>query len=318
LYVIVKGVAIERKTSRILTVGDNWGAVEAICGPAKYLQGWRSESRVEAQTFCQAISISYGRMAQIVDESPELAGVYTLMRAWGFQRRLLRSIKVAADIELMKPANMRYKALAKTAVQPPPLKVGERVFALNPLFTDGTRLRVDAASDAEFNGQHVLNDDAVEILELKNEFARIHVVGAQVGGKPVEGWMRERNLSRRKRGQGLAPAPAEPRTSEEHKPPEAKVTDEGKQRNSAVLPGATIRTPGSADSILDTGQSAHASGANAHGRSSVDEKLLQLTQLVVELRHELTATQMANPKLAESSTSHSAPVGSLDSSGLEA
>ena len=94
-----------------------------------------------------------------------------------------------------------------------PFKVGESVFTLNPFFTDGTRLRMKPEDASDFTGQHVLNDVQVEILEMANSYARIRGPvdrHASLG----EGWIRERNLSRHRRGQGLVTleAPATPAT----------------------------------------------------------------------------------------------------------
>ncbi len=302
LYVIVKGVALERKTSRLLTAGDSWGAVEAICGPAKYLQGWRSEYRVEAQTFCQVICISYTQMAQIVDESPELADVYLLMRAWGFHIRLLHSIKVAADIELMKPASMQYKAKLSAAEQQTPFKVGEHAFCLNPLFSDGTRLRARGVKDAEFNGQHILNDAEVEILELHNGFIRIRAVLPEADhSQAAEGWLRERNLARHKREQGLtaaAPPPSDGHTMEKQLHREANTVGEGQRATDIALDvtgPSVVKVSAGIDHAHAANDVSRASSAvNDNVASQVDTKLLHLSRLMAELRDELGAAQLVS------------------------
>jgi len=120
MYVIVKGVVLERKSMALLTVGDNWGAVDAICGTAQYLKGWKSGERIEAQTFCQVFFLDFVHMMEIVRHAPELAEVYRKMRVWGLHKRLIQAIKTAADIELMKPPEWRFVNMEESNEAPRP------------------------------------------------------------------------------------------------------------------------------------------------------------------------------------------------------
>ncbi|MCA9676067.1 MAG: histidinol-phosphate aminotransferase family protein [Kofleriaceae bacterium] len=76
---------------------------------------------------------------------------------------------------------------------------GEVVYALNPRYKDGTRLRRGPAADAGFNGVWVPNDVRLEI----------HAVDAAAGfaevAKPdgARGWIRTRNLTRTARVAGV-------------------------------------------------------------------------------------------------------------------
>ena len=79
-------------------------------------------------------------------------------------------------------------------------QVGDRVYMLNPYFTDGTRLRVRPDQDADFNEQFILNDAPIEIVAIENGFARVR----DLDHPDAEGWVRERNLARQKRESGLA------------------------------------------------------------------------------------------------------------------
>lgn len=63
----------------------------------------------------------------------------------------------------------------------------------------GSSLAVSA--QAKFSDQHVLNDAEVEVLELTEGFAKIRV--CDDGNGLVEGWLRQRNLTRQKRTVGL-------------------------------------------------------------------------------------------------------------------
>lgn len=81
--------------------------------------------------------------------------------------------------------------------------IGERVYALNPYFRDGTRLRLGPDKESKFSDQHVLNDAEVEILELENGFARVTTCDSDTHA-PCDGWLRARNLTRVKRASGLS------------------------------------------------------------------------------------------------------------------
>ena len=98
--------------------------------------------------------------------------------------------------------------------------VGEIVYHLNPYFSDGTRLRSGPDKEAGFNGEHVLNDAEVEVIALEaasGGFARVREYD-ESGGVVADGWLRQRNLTHVKRGQGLrgcrdrsgAPVPSRP------------------------------------------------------------------------------------------------------------
>jgi len=84
--------------------------------------------------------------------------------------------------------------------------VGETLYAVNPEFVDGTRLRGGPRAEAEFNGSHVLNDAAVVLVDVDEAagFGKVR----ESGGGSGEGWIRLRNLTRKQRRQGLASAPA--------------------------------------------------------------------------------------------------------------
>ena len=84
-------------------------------------------------------------------------------------------------------------------------KVGDKAFANNPHYKDGTRLRVGATKESEFNDHYILNDAEVVVLEVteSNEFARVR----KADDAAVEGWMRQRNLRRRPGLAGVQPDP---------------------------------------------------------------------------------------------------------------
>lgn len=73
-----------------------------------------------------------------------------------------------------------------------PLAVGEAVYALNPKYCDGTRLRVEPKRDAEFNGVWVPNDTKVEIIgvNIGATFLNVRKENGQ------SGWIQARNISR--------------------------------------------------------------------------------------------------------------------------
>lgn len=77
--------------------------------------------------------------------------------------------------------------------------VGEKAYAQNPHYQDGTRLRETAAREAPFNGLAVMNDAEIEVVEVTGDFARVRTTLVPPGGPgPIEGWLRMRNLSRTK------------------------------------------------------------------------------------------------------------------------
>jgi len=98
-------------------------------------------------------------------------------------------------------------ALSSLHEYPRNLALGETLFALNPEFNDGTRLRAGPRAEAEFNGSHVLNDAAVVLVDLDEAagFGKVRV--GQAGD--CEGWIRLRNLTRQPRRSGLPPQPLE-------------------------------------------------------------------------------------------------------------
>lgn len=79
-----------------------------------------------------------------------------------------------------------------------PFSPGEAVFALNPKYRDGTRLRRGPAGEAEFNGVWVPNDTPLEVLAVGAEFAEVRKPDGQTG------WIRTRNLTRTERVAGIA------------------------------------------------------------------------------------------------------------------
>lgn len=87
---------------------------------------------------------------------------------------------------------MKREAVNEEAFEP-----GQRVFALNPKYKDGTRLRAAGSAEAAFNGVWLPNDSAVEVLELAPGFARVRKDNEE------EGWIRLRNLTRQGRVPGV-------------------------------------------------------------------------------------------------------------------
>lgn len=65
-----------------------------------------------------------------------------------------------------------------TTKEPPvgetPLSVGDTAFMLNPVFQDGTRLRVAPSEESEFLDGFILNDAEVEVLEMSTEGTCVH------------------------------------------------------------------------------------------------------------------------------------------------
>jgi hypothetical protein len=76
-------------------------------------------------------------------------------------------------------------------------EVGERVYALNPKYCDGTRLRAGPMHDAPFNGVNASNDTVVDVVRLEGRFALVRKLDAN------EGWIQLRNLTRIKRTPGM-------------------------------------------------------------------------------------------------------------------
>lgn len=87
--------------------------------------------------------------------------------------------------------------------EPDNIRVGERLILNNPYFADGTRLRLAPDRESEFaEGAAIDNDEEVEIVAVSpNGFSMIR---ACENGKTSEGWVRNRNLTRRRRVRGLA------------------------------------------------------------------------------------------------------------------
>ena len=106
MYVVLKGVAIDKRSGNLLTVNDNWGATDAICGMARgaaAISAGRLE-RIEALTFLQLFFIEAEAIAAVVQHAPELHDAYLKLRAWGLLQRLFTCILTAAEIEHMKKA----------------------------------------------------------------------------------------------------------------------------------------------------------------------------------------------------------------------
>ena len=125
-----------------------------------------------------------------------------------------RALKMAAKYKKARMRAWTGTADAKQDVY----KVGEKAYAHNPHYEDGTRLRAGPEREAEFIGDlAVLNDALVEVIEVSGDFAKVRILptsttttstiaeGEVVAGDappsqtPAEGWMRQRNLSREKK-----------------------------------------------------------------------------------------------------------------------
>lgn len=74
---------------------------------------------------------------------------------------------------------------------------GEAVYALNPKYKDGTRLRAKAADGAPFNGVWVPNDSKLTVIDVAPGFVLVRK------GDGQQGWMRERNITRSARVAGV-------------------------------------------------------------------------------------------------------------------
>lgn len=75
----------------------------------------------------------------------------------------------------------------------------QTVYAVNPKYRDGTRLRVAPDAQSAFNGVWVPNDSAVEISQLCGSFARVR----KVSDRSESGFIRVRNLSAQQRVPGV-------------------------------------------------------------------------------------------------------------------
>lgn len=83
-------------------------------------------------------------------------------------------------------------------------KIGEKAYAQNPHYEDGTRLRSGPRREDDFNGAQVLNDAEVLVVEVADDFAKVRVVGTGAEDEPeAEGWLRQRNLSRARSRPGM-------------------------------------------------------------------------------------------------------------------
>lgn len=75
------------------------------------------------------------------------------------------------------------------------ITVADRVVLRNPEFTDGTRLRDGPSTEAKFNGQHILNGEAVDVCEVTpTGFARVQLCESD---RSAEGWVVKRHLTTR-------------------------------------------------------------------------------------------------------------------------
>ena len=69
------------------------------------------------------------------------------------------------------------------------IMIGATIFALNPKYKDGTRLRSKARDDAEFNGVWLSNDAAVTVADLTPDFVKVVKLDGDGG------WIRRRNVT---------------------------------------------------------------------------------------------------------------------------
>ena len=83
------------------------------------------------------------------------------------------------------------------AAAPAPYVVGETLYALNPKYKDGTRLRAAAADQAPFNHVWVPNDSKLKVLEIAPGYVHVQKTDGE------RGWMRERNVTRTVRVAGV-------------------------------------------------------------------------------------------------------------------
>ena len=89
-------------------------------------------------------------------------------------------------------------------------KVGEKAFAQNPHYEDGTRLRSGPTRESDFNGHQVLNDAEIVVVEVSDDFAKVRIVASEEGAEAPEGWLRQRNLTRAKQRPGMLSAKGAP------------------------------------------------------------------------------------------------------------
>jgi tRNA A-37 threonylcarbamoyl transferase component Bud32 len=81
-------------------------------------------------------------------------------------------------------------------MEPDSFAPGEVVYALNPKYRDGTRLRAEPRPDADFNGVWVPNDSSVEVVQRAEEWYEVKKPDGQ------KGWILARNLTRAARVPG--------------------------------------------------------------------------------------------------------------------
>ena len=162
-------------------------------------------------------------------------------------------------------------------------QVGDRVYMLNPYFTDGTRLRVRPDQDADFNEHFILNDASIEIVEIENGFARVR----DLDHPDAEGWVRERNLARHKRESGLAGLR---RSLLEHSSfPSAAAPSAAPAADAAAAPAAAVRRP---DERIESKATSSAYEAAT--------KAQRIEERAREIAHQLkTALEKANLKTIE-------------------
>ena len=119
--------------------------------------------------------------------------------------------------EAAKYKKARARTWAGTADAPQTAyKVGEKAYAQNPHYKDGTRLRKTADRDGEFSGQNILNDAEVVVLEVTGDFAKVRATASAGSDQVAEGWLRQRNLRRQP---GLAAVDDMRRAGLDHKNP---------------------------------------------------------------------------------------------------
>ncbi len=73
----------------------------------------------------------------------------------------------------------------------------DKVFALNPKYKDGSRLRAHATDASLFNGVWCPNDTPLQILEIDGDFCLVKKPDGQTG------WIRNRNLTKQQRVAGV-------------------------------------------------------------------------------------------------------------------
>ena len=68
------------------------------------------------------------------------------------------------------------------------MQAGDKVYALNPKYRDGTRLRQGPSDAAAFNGKWVPNDTFLTVLGIEGEYANVQKADQD------SGWIRLRNI----------------------------------------------------------------------------------------------------------------------------